>query len=338
MTDEMELVSENDAEHPVPYPVVALGDPPEDVRELVDKSAFGTCDTEHGFTVYVSQQNKADAEALLERIIATFEDHVTEAGVLWGPSPEPVTFPKAARQLYGYMVEDGGEVWAGSKEVRDELGYTKRSLARAATKLEELGFIRVERLGDWNRRYHVVPDGMPEELPGPTLDEEWHSEEWLRRRYVDEGRPMKELAEEAGVSQPTINYHLKKQGIETTPRFTSGGVVSCCPLGVRFRSEWEHEVAHRLEDEGVDWEHEPVRLQTDAGDYVPDFVCGSTLVEVKGRVYEDCGQAESMRGAMRDGWRVVVVGADEARDELPHDEFVEYAGGDCAGLAEAVRR
>jgi thymidylate synthase (FAD) len=87
-----------------------------------------------------------------------------------------------------------------------------------ATGLTESGGRAVWRKG--THELHV--NGMVMDVPGIYRDATW-----LERQYSDEGRPAAEIAEECGVSEPTIRKWLRKHGIRrldgTTTRFTPGG-------------------------------------------------------------------------------------------------------------------
>lgn len=231
------------------------------------------------------------------------------------------------------MVKNNAEVYPGNGQLADQLGYHKRTLNNAIRELEDAGYIDQSRIGKYERYYRRVADNVPDELPRPDPPE-WKTEEWLKQKYVHQNMSGVEVADLAGVSQRTIFLQLHKHDIDTTYTIREGSVV-CCELGSRFRSRWEHEVAHRLEEAGVEWKHEPGWIKAGGRKYLPDFICGNTVVEVKGRVYEENDQDKALSAIMKAGRRVVVVGGTEAED-LPHDEFIHYDGGSCKGLFDAV--
>lgn len=50
------------------------------------------------------------------------------------------------------------------------------------------------------------------------MSEIHRNSDWLEQKYVDEKLSQKEIAQLAGVSQPTISYHLEKFGVEQPER------------------------------------------------------------------------------------------------------------------------
>ena len=241
--------------------------------------------------------------------------------------------PAAHRELYQYMMENDADAYPGDGDLAERLGYTKRTLSNAISNLKQLGYIVPSHVGRYGRHYHTIADEAPRELPRPDRPE-WQTEAWLRDKYVREGLTQQEVANMAGVSQGSIGEYIRSHGIKTTNKRTDN-VIVCCELGNRFRSRWEHEVAHRLEEADVDWKHEPYRIEAGGRTYLPDFVCGDTIIEIKGRVYEENDQDLALEALMTDGHRVVVVGGSEA-ESLPHDEFINYDGGRCEGLIAAL--
>jgi transposase len=49
------------------------------------------------------------------------------------------------------------------------------------------------------------------------MEKPYTSKEWLREQYHEKGLNQREMADECGVGQDTISYHMRKQGVETTP-------------------------------------------------------------------------------------------------------------------------
>lgn len=69
---------------------------------------------------------------------------------------------------------------------------------------------------DWLKR-HDIKARSNKDLSGKlhslSVDERIADPDWLREQLFDEGRTQKEVAEELGVSQPSVSIRLKKFGI-----------------------------------------------------------------------------------------------------------------------------
>jgi len=89
-------------------------------------------------------------------------------------------------------------------------------------------------------------------------------------------------------------------------------------LGHVIRSEWERDVANLLKDEEVPYEYEALRLETDDGIYIPDFVTDNAVIEVKGWVTDRCIQ-KAEYALSNVSKRYVVVGG-----ELPSDVHISW--------------
>jgi len=101
---------------------------------------------------------------------------------------------------------------------------------------------------------------------------------------------------------------------------TGGNVRHSDELGHLVRSDWEYEVAKKLQDAGVEYEYEPEFELSDSV-FHPDFLVGKTVIEVKG-VAKLWGQTEKVLEFLEtygDEYRFVVVGD----EELPHHEHYD---------------
>lgn len=64
------------------------------------------------------------------------------------------------------------------------------------------------------------------------MDLRYRDREWLERKYVRDGRLIREIAEECDVSLAIIGYHLKKYGLKRLKGDSSGGCLVCGkPIG-----------------------------------------------------------------------------------------------------------
>ena len=87
------------------------------------------------------------------------------------------------------------------------------------------------------------------------------------------------------------------------------------------RSGWELGVAEMLVENGIDYQYEPKKFEVDGVGYVPDFIIGSTVVEVKGWKTSDKTEKFAMQQSKYD---VVVIGADIDVDErFPYENKEE---------------
>jgi len=75
------------------------------------------------------------------------------------------------------------------------------------------------------------------------------------------------------------------------------------------RSGWEESVALMLVGEGINYEYEPMKYDLGETRYVPDFVVGNIVIEVKGRA-SDNGNKIAMLGEQHPEKTTVVIGAD----------------------------
>lgn len=90
------------------------------------------------------------------------------------------------------------------------------------------------------------------------------------------------------------------------------------------RSTWELETADILVDHSIDYEYENfVVPYGDDRTYTPDFVTENYVIEVKGAIYSN--EKQKARAALEylDGRDYVVVGSEEACEELPADHHIE---------------
>lgn len=210
-------------------------------------------------------------------------------------------------------------------DIAEAVAVSRWQVGNIVWELEGAGLVEVDRmvLEDGKHRISstLAPDAdsqlaeLVRELAGAEAPE-WQAESWLRTRYQDYGLTLEEMADEAGVSPMTIRNHMERHGIpRRRPGHGGPGRVVCCELNNGFRSTWEHEVAHRLEEMSADWTYEPGFMETPHGGYLPDFVVEGAILEVKGRVDYGDGpaQAERLSHLLEAGRTVVVVGAGEAR-------------------------
>jgi hypothetical protein len=52
--------------------------------------------------------------------------------------------------------------------------------------------------------------------------------------------------------------------------------------GIRFRSQWEANLALALDRRGLAWAYEPKTFDTPHGLYTPDFQVGEVFIDIKG--------------------------------------------------------
>jgi len=94
--------------------------------------------------------------------------------------------------------------------------------------------------------------------------------------------------------------------------------------GHKVRSSWEADFDVALHESNVQYEYEPSRFDLGNRSYLPDFICGeSIVVEVKGYVLD--GSVEKGRKFMEQypEYTYVVVGGDTSH-KIPCDKHFEW--------------
>lgn len=138
--------------------------------------------------------------------------------------------------------------------------------------------------------------------------------DWLQEQYVEKEMSQYEIADELGVSAPTVRNWLNRHSIEVRSNEFDPDYLSH-----RVRSTWELTVANLLCDAGVDYEYESLEIEYGDGRiYIPDFVTDDYVIEVKGHIYSN--EVEKAEAAMKhlDAREYVVVGR-----KLPADIHIE---------------
>ena len=155
---------------------------------------------------------------------------------------------------------------------------------------DELGVSDVT-VSDWMNRHGIelrpVFERMSKGEIRPLRDQEW-----LRERYVEQGRSTVEIAEELGVSIHPVRDYLNEYDIEIR-----SNEFDPDHLSHRVRSTWELTVANLLCDAGVDYKYESLVIEYgDGRTYTPDFVTDEYVIEVKGHIYSN--EVEKANAAM----------------------------------------
>lgn len=83
---------------------------------------------------------------------------------------------------------------------------------RPSTDIAEECDVSATTICDWLER-HGIPRRSQREAHAP--DKPYTDDDWLREEYVDNGRSMKDIAEECDVSAAVILKWLRRHGIET---------------------------------------------------------------------------------------------------------------------------
>lgn len=179
----------------------------------------------------------------------------------------------------------------------------------------EMGYGAVR---DWLRRHSIE---IRPQVEGNN--EKLRNEEWLREQYVDEKRPMTDIADKLGLSNKTIPYWLDKYDIETRSY-----IEYIDRLGHVVRSSWELAVADLLVEAQIEYEYEAEKFEW-GGDhvYTPDFFVDGYVIEIKGHVYGS--EPEKARAAMEglDQREYVVIGEELPCDtHIPFDEYEQLLG------------
>lgn len=137
---------------------------------------------------------------------------------------------------------------------------------------------------------------------------------WLYKQYVEKEMSQYEIADELGISAPTVRNWLNRHSIEVRSNEFDPNHLSHL-----VRSTWELAVANLLRDAGVDYEYESLEIEYGDGcTYTPDFVTDNYVIEVKGHIYSD--EVKKARAAMKhlDTREYVVIGR-----ELPANIHIE---------------
>lgn len=92
-------------------------------------------------------------------------------------------------------------------------------------------------------------------------------------------------------------------------------------LGHTIRSSWEEKVARILQDAGIEYSYEGMVLEADGFRYIPDFVCGEVVIEVKGMTTDKDKTKAEVFMEQRDE-QYAVVGGTQAVD-IPCDVYVD---------------
>lgn len=139
-------------------------------------------------TTHVHHKNGFRWDNRLENLeVKNRDDHLREHfeknGITRGSDRSEWWDNEFLREMYW---EDG----MTQEEIADELGVTQKSVSNAFDKL-----------------------GIETRSQGNTSPKPWHDAETLRKLYIEEDMPQKEVADELGVSVPTIRKWLRKTGV-----------------------------------------------------------------------------------------------------------------------------
>lgn len=255
-----------------------------------------------------------DPEWLAEQYIEN-ELNAGEIADLLGVSKTPVL-----RYMHRHGIEPRSISEINSKGNVDPLRdadwlrqqYIEKELSQY--EIAELLGISAVTVANWMDRHGIAVRSVPERNSDGNI-EPLQDPKWLKRHYVEYEKSMSEIAAELGVTTHPVRDYLEKYDIEIRANGFNPDHLSH-----RVRSEWELAVANLLNDIGVEYEYEAIRI--DYGDgrtYTPDFVTDDYVIEVKGRVYRD--EVKKAEAAMSelDERRYVVIGT-----ELPADVHVPW--------------
>ena len=169
--------------------------------------------------------------------------------------------------------------------------------------------------------------------PSEAKKLDWEDSEQRREEYSER---MKEIGSNHSVTYwdtysdskiETVRQKISdaKMG-ESNPRFGKSvphpEPIKVDSTGHIVKSGWEATVDRILSDMGVDYEYEGETFRLEKSTYTPDFIFGNVVIEVKGFPYQ-----RGVRKAMSflrqyPGYEYVVIGGDEAKDEMPYDQFI----------------
>lgn len=114
---------------------------------------------------------------------------------------------------------------------------------------------------------------------------------------------------------------------EDNPRYGEGvphpDPITVESTGNVVKSGWEAVVDEVLNSLGVDYRYEKETFPVSDSTYTPDFILGDVVIEVKGFPYQRGVEKALEFVSEYSDYKYVVVGGMEAKDEMPHDVFID---------------
>jgi len=85
------------------------------------------------------------------------------------------------------------------------------------------------------------------------------------------------------------------------------------------RSSWEKKVDLLFHNSGLEYQYEPKRFELGSRKYMPDFLVGKSVIEVKGYVDENAQEKAKQFMDIHSEYEYIVVGS-----EIPCDKHFEW--------------
>jgi len=98
--------------------------------------------------------------------------------------------------------------------------------------------------------------------------------------------------------------------------------IEVVETGHTVRSGWEADIDKMLHEMGVEYGYETCSIEYANGrKYIPDFVVGNVLIEVKG--FADDGSVQKSKAVCDSDYRYIVIGGNHAK-KLKCDGFIQW--------------